>query len=405
MLPTYVALVPLDQPTDITLDELSRVAAALQIQVTRDLQPEWGVSGVVAAFPTLEVVPPEFFPLVVTKRALPLQRLGFHFTLGGLPFGVVAYGDGKEWTVAASHELMEMLCDPWGQRTVLGPSLADRKAEAIQSAAGGAAAGARRGAVKPQGSVRYIVEVCDPCEESTYTIGDVVVSEFVTPAYYDTRATSSGPYSSQGNIGEPLQVLAGGSISWRTGLPRTLIYQASAQAGPDLGAEPGAAGAPKPVALTDLQIQELVDGPSKLSIDAQRSNRSANPKAGPRQSGARRAPRNTAEAFRQDVNALLGWLQARTTTRPPSLDQIIGLLERLDRNDDAWTEFSTDPKVRKDELAKLGVLRNNLPPDAGERQHYRLVLKYLKQQKQISGVFGPDLMDPGVALWMCMQMS
>ncbi|MBV9338166.1 MAG: hypothetical protein JO243_19940, partial [Solirubrobacterales bacterium] len=72
--PTYVALVPLEEDGADLLDELIEVAAALQIQVTRDFHPVWDVSAAVVPFATLEDVPPTYVPLAVTTKPLPLHR-------------------------------------------------------------------------------------------------------------------------------------------------------------------------------------------------------------------------------------------------------------------------------------------------------------------------------------------
>jgi hypothetical protein len=32
-------------------------------------------------------------------------------------------------------------------------------------------------------------------------------------------------------------------------------------------------------------------------------------------------------------------------------------------------------------------------------------LEYLREQKKLSGIFGPDLFDPGIALWLCMHIA
>jgi hypothetical protein len=47
MLTSYVALTALTD--QITIEELARVAAALQIQVTRDFAPLWQIDAVIAA--------------------------------------------------------------------------------------------------------------------------------------------------------------------------------------------------------------------------------------------------------------------------------------------------------------------------------------------------------------------
>jgi hypothetical protein len=100
---------------------------------------------------------------------------------------------------------MEMLCDRKGDRTATGRSLQDE-----------------------QGRVDYLVEVCDPCQQSTYTIDGVLVSDFVTPGYYGDPPGSAGLYSFTGRISEPRQLLDGGYLTWSTQPPTQEIWQAIA---------------------------------------------------------------------------------------------------------------------------------------------------------------------------------
>lgn len=176
-------------PSDEQLAELAQV---LQQQVIGDVAPIWGVSGVVTAFPEAKQVPGDHLPvIIVSADALPTKRRTFHMLAGGVPAALVAYDD--EWTVAASHELIEMLCDPSGIRTIPGPSL---HAE--------------------QGLVDYLMEVCDPCEGSTYEIDGLKVSDFVTPQYYGLPSQSGNRYSFTGRLSGPLDLHQGGYITWRT---------------------------------------------------------------------------------------------------------------------------------------------------------------------------------------------
>ncbi|RDJ93861.1 hypothetical protein B4Q13_18970, partial [Lacticaseibacillus rhamnosus] len=64
-----------------------------------------------------------------------------------------------------------------------------------------------------QGKAEVLVEVCDPClgDEFGYRIEDVLVSDFVTPAYYDG---ADAPFDFREHVKEPLEVLGGGSLSW-----------------------------------------------------------------------------------------------------------------------------------------------------------------------------------------------
>ena len=68
-----------------------------------------------------------------------------------------------------------------------------------------------------EGRVSYLVEVCDPpeSEEFSYTVNDVLVSDFITPSFYDPVAVPGFRYSFTGAVKRPRQVLEGGYISWR----------------------------------------------------------------------------------------------------------------------------------------------------------------------------------------------
>ncbi|MGN6869144.1 MAG: hypothetical protein ACTHMY_12160 [Solirubrobacteraceae bacterium] len=410
MLPTYVALVPLEDDDTIPVDHLVDVAAALQIQVVRDLSPVWHVTGTVSAFARLEDLPPGYIPLAVTKTDLPLHRRGFHFMMGGLPFGVVQYHE-NDWSIAASHELLEMLCDPFAQRTVLAPSLADEKDRALN--APGAKANpvidGETGRYVRQGLVNYLVEVCDPCEDSTYQINGVDVSDFVTTAYYGARTASAGPYSFLDRISKELGVLDGGSISWRTLLPQTVVYQAHAN-DPDGrdNAAAGAAGPPREVAPENLVVRKVVDGSSGLAIASQRSPNRAPSLASDRSYHTTHTSwKRGAPSLRDDLGDLLSYLKYVSAHPAPSIDEVIALLESLLTAGGEWDKFA-DPNqaFRKDELKKLG-----LNPSADDlkkklsRAEYEKVLGYLKAQKKVAGIFGSDIAGNEAALWLCMQIG
>jgi hypothetical protein len=413
VLPTYVALVPLEQNSNIPLDHLREVAAALQTQVVRDLGPVWGVAGTVSAFAQIEDIHQGYVPLALTKADLPLDRHGFHFVMGGLPFAVVQYQDDGTWTLAASHELLEMLCDPFAQRAVLAPSLADTKDDAITAAGttgtNSVIVGEDPGSYARQGLVNYLVEVCDPCEESTYEINGVTVSDFVTPGYYDTRGTSPAPYSFRGRVNSQLGVLDGGSISWRPLLPQSLVYQASAgspYASKASTATPGSAVLNE-VPAENLQIQKVVDGTSGLSIGSQRSPNRPAALAPARTYHTTHTSWNAASAsIRDDLNALLEYLAFISTNQPPTIDEVIALLQNLLKQGGAWSTFESNPTFRQSELKKLGlnVSGVNLHKRL-DRTEYEKVLSYLQEQKTVAGIFGPDLAGNEAALWLCMQIG
>ena len=190
MLTIHVALVA---DTDaVSAREITRVAAALDKQVTRDFGPLWGVLATVDPVFSLEDVPVGYWPIVLRDRIKVPGADGFHKDRFGQPFARVSLTDS--WSLTASHECLEMLADPFGDRMIPGPSI-------------------KRG----EGRVSYLVEVCDPpeSEEFAYTVNDVLVSDFITPSFYDPVAVAGVRYSFTGAVKRPRQVLEGGYISWR----------------------------------------------------------------------------------------------------------------------------------------------------------------------------------------------
>jgi hypothetical protein len=67
-----------------------------------------------------------------------------------------------------------------------------------------------------QGRVEFLVEVCDPCEgdQFAYTVNDILVSDFLTPRFYDPLHVAGVRYSFTGAITRPREILTGGYLSW-----------------------------------------------------------------------------------------------------------------------------------------------------------------------------------------------
>ncbi|HMJ72954.1 MAG TPA: hypothetical protein VK471_06285 [Solirubrobacterales bacterium] len=189
MLPVNLALV--SEVPDHDSGDVSRVAAALQRQATRDFGPLWNVQATVDAFPRLEDVPVGYWPMIVANDIERPEAAGVHEDENGQPFALVEMSDS--WSLTASHEMLEMLCDPFGKRIIPGES-------------------PKRG----QGRVEFLVEVCDPCEASkfAYRVNDILVSDFYTPRYFDPVASEGTRYSFTGALTGPRQVLPGGYLSW-----------------------------------------------------------------------------------------------------------------------------------------------------------------------------------------------
>ena len=62
--------------------------------------------------------------------------------------------------------------------------------------------------------VSYLVEVGDPCENFSYTIGGVAVSDFVTPDYYNEASAAGTDFDFLTRLSKPYDVPGGCYISW-----------------------------------------------------------------------------------------------------------------------------------------------------------------------------------------------
>jgi hypothetical protein len=189
MLPVHLALVSEVEGHDP--GDVSRVGAALQRQATRDFAPIWKVCATVDAFPRLEDVPIGYWPMVVETDIDVPGAAGIHLDKDGQPFALIAMSDS--WSLTASHEMLEMLADPFGDRLIAGKS-----------------------PKRDQGRVEFLVEVCDPSEaaEFAYTVNDILVSDFYTPHYFDPLHSPATRYSYTDAVERPRQVLRGGYLSW-----------------------------------------------------------------------------------------------------------------------------------------------------------------------------------------------
>lgn len=214
MLPVNLALV--SEVEDHDPEDVSRVAAALQRQATRDFGPIWSVHATVDAFPRLEDVPVGYWPMIVETDIDRPGAAGIHEDKDGQPFALIAMSDS--WSLTASHEMLKMLADPFGKRIIPGQS-----------------------PKRNQGRVEFLVEVCDPCEaeQFSYTVNDILVSDFYTPHYFDPVLSECARYSYTGALTKPRQVLRGGYLSWHDPVSNhwwQLIYFGSRSEYRDLGA-------------------------------------------------------------------------------------------------------------------------------------------------------------------------
>ena len=84
--------------------------------VSRDLGPIWDIEATVDAFDNLEDVPLGYWQVII-KENIGFDAGGIHLnTDNGQPFALVEYSE--DWPLTTSHETLEMLVDPSGNRSV-----------------------------------------------------------------------------------------------------------------------------------------------------------------------------------------------------------------------------------------------------------------------------------------------
>ncbi len=189
MLLQQLALV--DHSKSLHAADLAQAVAALQKQATRDLGPIWGIKATVDAFPDIKNVPVGYWPIIITEKIDDPTAAGYHADKHHQPYAFVQLEKG--WQLTCSHEMCEMLVDPFGNRLIASNS--------IKSG---------------QGRVKYLVEVCDPCENAShgYSVNGVLLSDFYTPHYFDPVASPATRYSFTGALKKPREIKKGGYLSW-----------------------------------------------------------------------------------------------------------------------------------------------------------------------------------------------
>jgi hypothetical protein len=155
------------------------------------------VHATVSAFGSLDDVPIDYWPVILEDNINEPGAAGYHTDENGQPFALVQID--STWPLTASHETLEMLADPFGNRTVAGSPPVGSPPKI---------AGLKR--------VLYLVEVCDPCEgdQFAYQSNGVTVSDFITPHYYDPEGGGGFHYSFRNHIKQPHDVLEDGYVSF-----------------------------------------------------------------------------------------------------------------------------------------------------------------------------------------------
>ena len=128
--------------------------------------------------------------IVLTDNPDQAGALGYHeMTSQGTPLGKVFakldIQSGSSWTVTLSHELLEILVDPWINWCAEGTD----------------------------GKI-YALEVCDAVEadELGYEINGVMVSDFITPSWFEP--TEADRVDFKRRLSKSMELARGGYVSF-----------------------------------------------------------------------------------------------------------------------------------------------------------------------------------------------
>lgn len=197
-MPVHVALV--DDTGQVSQTELAQIAGAMNEQIQSDFAPVWTVRATVGVYPK-ESIPRGQWAVHIQAQLDEPGALGYHTDVHNQPVSYIELTDDVSVTI--SHEILEMLADPWGSR--MHPARLPVGMEHQYS---------QFGILREVSSVWYLVEVSDPCEGTSYPVGGVPLSDFLLPAWYRSSAIGSSMYSHVNGCTEPRQVADGGYVSF-----------------------------------------------------------------------------------------------------------------------------------------------------------------------------------------------
>jgi hypothetical protein len=175
--------------TCLTDAQVEAVLPALQKQVSDDFKAYWEQDCTLSFLSKGQPLAGGWWQIIITDNPDQAGALGYHeMTSLGTPLGKVFakldLQSVSSWTVTLSHELLEMLADPWINWCAMGSD-----------------------------SKIYALEVCDAVEadELGYQIDGVQVSDFITPSWYEP--TSADRVDFRKHVSKELQLARGGYIS------------------------------------------------------------------------------------------------------------------------------------------------------------------------------------------------
>lgn len=196
----HVFLALINKSEVIDLATLCKIAADIQVQLSRHFYPIWRISASISVFTEEADIPENFWKVVIDNKPQDSQ----HFLdQQQLPCAVI-YGDTAEKIAFyCSHECLEMLVNPYGRKFYPG--------------------------FPPHGfsqeKVKFYAEICDPCSSMDFgfKMRYFTVSDFVTRTYYTDPLDRTGAYSCYGHIKRPFEILENGYLKWTDKKGKELI--------------------------------------------------------------------------------------------------------------------------------------------------------------------------------------
>jgi hypothetical protein len=171
--------------------DVAAFVAAAEEWIGKWLAPFWPeVAGSTIRTATPGTVAAEEAQIVLAPTTTMANSLGYHEkSPSGLPIGIVELDAclkyGVAWTIAGTHEIGELLINP----------ALDRFAAA--------------------GSRQYPVEIADPVTSDSFAIGGVMVSNAVTPAWWDPAAPPGSRFDIMALVTQPLpEIPHRGWLEW-----------------------------------------------------------------------------------------------------------------------------------------------------------------------------------------------
>ena len=178
----------INESTTANDGDVQKMIPAFETQWNQDLNSVWGVGEASFAFTAKQTAPPAgSWWVVFLDNSDQADALAYHdLTNEGLPISKVFVktiaADKASLSVGATHEICEMAVDPW-----------------------------LNSAYQDQQGVFWAGEVCDPVEDDQYgyTIGGILVSDFVTPNWFGHQH-ATGDIDLQHHARAAFEVLSGG---------------------------------------------------------------------------------------------------------------------------------------------------------------------------------------------------